>query len=100
MATLNLGSNGVDKSLEIIVSGAKETSSTIIRQGNTSAGLFNPSALPRGLAAMDRLQQHSIESSVVTEVELSWLNCDIKVFVFMKIIKTRYSYGVLIGVMP
>ena len=69
----------MDKSLEIIVSGAKETSSTIIRQGNTSAGLFNPSALPRGLAAMDRLQQHSIESSVVTEVELSWLNCDKRV---------------------
>ena len=57
------GSNG-DQSFEIIVSGAKETSATIIRQGN---GYFNPSALPRGLAAYDKLQQHSIESSVVTE---------------------------------
>ena len=47
-----------NNSLEIIVSGAKETK---------SATFFHPSAIPRSLAGYDRLQQHSIESSVVTE---------------------------------
>ena len=54
-----------DPSFDIIVSEAKDV--------NTSGGMmranvgFNPSALPRGLTPYDRLQQYSLESSVVTE---------------------------------
>lgn len=56
-----------NNSLEIIVSGAKETTtSNNMRQSNNN-NLFYPSAIPRGLMGYERLQQHSIESSVVTE---------------------------------
>ena len=58
VAKQKTGSTG--DSLELMVSG----SGLAPRSGPS---FYPPSALPRALAGSDKLQQHSIESSVVTE---------------------------------